>query len=105
MASALSSLTRRTLLSHATAPSSPQILPRYFSASSPACARRTKTKLEEDIDMDELMEYLEDPGTNDSPSSSHLMLQEQRIVRHYLRLIEHEMPHLAGTFIYFRYVL
>ncbi|EKM83517.1 hypothetical protein AGABI1DRAFT_96504 [Agaricus bisporus var. burnettii JB137-S8] len=46
--------------------------------------------------MDELMEYLEDPGTNDSPSSSHLMLQEQRIVRHYLRLIEHEMPHLAA---------
>jgi hypothetical protein len=46
------------------------------------------------------MEYIEDPESNDSPSMSHLMLQEQRIVRYYLRLIEHEMPHLAGMSIH-----
>lgn len=48
--------------------------------------------------MDEVLEYVnEPPDTVDSPSLAHLVLQEQRIVRHYLRLIENEMPHLAGA--------
>ncbi|KJA26060.1 hypothetical protein HYPSUDRAFT_133444 [Hypholoma sublateritium FD-334 SS-4] len=33
---------------------------------------------------------------NDSPSSGHLILQQQRILLQYMRLIEHEMPKLVA---------
>jgi hypothetical protein len=100
MASSLSRWARRALLSHAAASPSSRVQSRFFSASSPASARRTRSKLEEDLDTDELMEYIEEPESNDSPTMSHLILQERRMVRYYLRLIEHEMPHLAGTCIF-----
>lgn len=58
--------------------------------------RRTKPVIEDD--MEELWDNLEEPdsGIEDSPSSGHLILQEQRQLLHYMRLIEHEMPKLVG---------
>ncbi|KAF9040520.1 mitochondrial ribosomal subunit protein-domain-containing protein [Panaeolus papilionaceus] len=48
--------------------------------------------------MEELWDNLEEPdsGIEDSPSSGHLILQEQRQLLHYMRLIEHEMPKLVA---------
>lgn len=58
-------------------------------------SRRTRPVLEDD--MDELWEHLEEsPEVDDAPSSGHLILQQQRMLLNYLRLIEHEMPKLVG---------
>ena len=58
--------------------------------------RRRVPVIEED--MDELWEHIEEPAdTEDSPSAGHIMLQKQRVMLHYMRLIEHEMPKLVGT--------
>ena len=55
-------------------------------------------------DMEELWEHLEDsPEVDDAPSSGHLILQQQRMLLDYLRLIEHEMPKLVGTSLWFTY--
>lgn len=60
--------------------------------------RRTRSILEDD--MDELVEQWDETSEiEDSPSAGHIMLQEYRQTLHYLRLIEHEMPKLVGTFL------
>jgi small subunit ribosomal protein S35 len=99
MTSTLSGLVRRSLLNYASSSSSSVAASRLFSTTSPALARRSKSKLEEDISLSEIDSLLdEDPDSpKDSPTSAHLLLQEKRIVRHYLRLIEVEMPNLVGT--------
>ncbi len=57
--------------------------------------RRTHSVLEDDYDL--LASHLDEPEmTNDSPSAGHLILQQQRIMLQYMRLIEHEMPKLVG---------
>jgi small subunit ribosomal protein S35 len=97
MASLLSTLCQRSLLSYALPLTSTSSgISRFFSTSSPAFVRRSK--LEEDISVDELMEFLDERrGPMDSPTSGHLRLQERRIVMHYLRLVESEMPKLVGA--------
>lgn len=53
-------------------------------------------------DMEELWDQLEEPAdVEDSPSGGHIILQQQREVLHYMRLIEHEMPKLVGEFLVF----
>ncbi|KAJ2920375.1 hypothetical protein MD484_g174, partial [Candolleomyces efflorescens] len=60
-------------------------------------ARRTKSVLEENISEDDLFLLLSEPGlVRDSPSLGHHVLMEKRMVLHYLRLIEHEMPKLVA---------
>lgn len=59
--------------------------------------RRRVSVLEED--PEELFESFEDDGTPeivDAPSGAHMVLQRERELLHYLRLIEHEMPKLVG---------
>ena len=57
--------------------------------------RRTRSVLEDDYEL--LASHLDEPTMiNDSPSSGHLILQQQRIMLQYMRLIEHEMPKLVG---------
>ncbi|KAF8168202.1 mitochondrial ribosomal subunit protein-domain-containing protein [Crassisporium funariophilum] len=57
--------------------------------------RRTRSVLEEDLD--DVWEQLEESSEiQDSPSGGHMILQEQRQVLHYMRLIEHEMPKLVA---------
>ncbi|KAF8971488.1 mitochondrial ribosomal subunit protein-domain-containing protein [Flammula alnicola] len=57
--------------------------------------RRTRSVLEDD--MEDLWDQLEEPSdVLDSPSGGHLILQQQRLLLHYLRLIEHEMPKLVA---------
>lgn len=59
-------------------------------------SRRTRPVVEDD--MEELWEHLsESPEVDDAPSSGHLILQQQRLMLEYLRLIEHEMPKLVGA--------
>lgn len=70
---------------------------RHFSSSSPALARRVKA--EEKLTSDQAFDLLNDEyDDDDSASAGHLMLRQQRQVLYYLRLIEHEMPKLAGQF-------
>jgi len=48
-------------------------------------------------DMEDLWDQLEEPAdVEDSPSGGHIILQQQREVLHYMRLIEHEMPKLVA---------
>ncbi|KAJ3574073.1 hypothetical protein NP233_g2011 [Leucocoprinus birnbaumii] len=103
MASTLSCLTRRALLNHAassSASSSSHVASRLSSTSSSALPReprRTKSVLDEEVSPEQLETILDKvDDLNDSASSAHLLLQEKRIVRHYLRLIEVEMPNLAA---------
>jgi len=49
------------------------------------------------MDEDDLFALLtENNEVEDSPSLGHHLLMEKRLVLHYLRLIEHEMPKLVG---------
>lgn len=58
-------------------------------------SRRTRSVLEDDYEL--LESHMMIPAdVNDSPSSGHLILQQQRILLQYMRLIEHEMPKLVG---------
>lgn len=41
-------------------------------------------------------DVIEKEADDDTTSAGHLMLQQQRQVLYYLRLIEHEMPKLVG---------
>lgn len=78
-------------------PCTSHVLKRSLSVSSPVMARRTKTVLEENISEDDLFVLLSEPGlVQDSPSLGHHLLMEKRMILHYLRLIEHEMPKLVG---------
>ncbi|KAF5355931.1 hypothetical protein D9756_004147 [Leucocoprinus leucothites] len=100
MASALSGLARHTLHNHVASSSSSSSFiaaSRLFSTSSPAFARRTRSVLEEEVSPEQLESLLDKvDDVKDSASSAHLLLQEKRIVRHYLRLIELEMPNLVA---------
>jgi hypothetical protein len=72
-------------------------LQRHFSVSASALARRPK--VEEKMTADDAFDILDDEyDDDDTATAGHIMLQEQRQVLHYLRLIEHEMPKLVGTF-------
>ena len=69
--------------------------PRLFSSSAPVSIRRSN--LDEVLTADTAFEALDDYyDDNDTASAGHLMLQQQRQVLYYLRLIEHEMPKLVG---------
>ncbi|EAU93200.2 hypothetical protein CC1G_10268 [Coprinopsis cinerea okayama7 len=73
------------------------VLKRTFSVSSPALARRTKSVMEEYLTDDDLFTLMtEQENVTDSPVLGHKMLQAQREVLHYMRLIEHEMPKLVA---------
>jgi small subunit ribosomal protein S35 len=68
---------------------------RQFSTSTPVLARRVKA--EEKLTSDQAFDLLNDEyDDDDSASAGHLMLRQQRQVLYYLRLIEYEMPKLAG---------
>lgn len=59
-------------------------------------SRRTRSILEDD--MEDLWDQIEEPSdVEDSPSVGHLVLQQQRLLLNYMRLIEHEMPKLVGV--------
>lgn len=59
--------------------------------------RRTRSVLEDDAE--DLWEQIEEaPDVHDSPSVGHIILQQQRMLLHYMRLIEHEIPKLVGSF-------
>lgn len=95
---------RRTLLSYAatssSSPSSSVAASKFFSTSSPAFVRtpRTKSVLDEEVTPDDLEEMLDEvEDVEDMPTASHLLLQEKRIIRQYLRLIELEIPKLVGV--------
>jgi len=103
MASMLSGFARRTLLSYAatcsSSPTTSAAASKLFSTSSSAFERalRTKSVLDEEVTPDDLEEMLDEvDGIDDMPTASHLLLQEKRIVRQYLRLIELEMPKLVS---------
>lgn len=58
-------------------------------------SRRTRSVLEDD--MEDLWDQLEEaPDVHDSPSAGHIILQQERLLLQYMRLIEHEMPKLVG---------
>lgn len=102
MVSMLSGFARRTLLSYAaTCPSLPTTsaaASKLLSTSSFARAPRIKSALDEEVTPDDLEEMLDEvDDINDMPTASHLLLQEKRIIRQYLRLIELEMPKLVGV--------
>jgi len=60
-------------------------------------SRRTRSILEDD--MEDIWDQLEEPNdVEDSPSVGHLVLQQQRLLLNYMRLIEHEMPKLVGEY-------
>ena len=60
-------------------------------------SRRTRSILEDD--MEDLWDQIEEPSdVEDSPSVGHLVLQQQRLLLNYMRLIEHEMPKLVGVY-------
>lgn len=60
-------------------------------------SRRTRSILEDD--MEDLWDQIEEPSDiEDSPSVGHLVLQQQRLLLNYMRLIEHEMPKLVGGY-------
>jgi len=60
-------------------------------------SRRTRSILEDD--MEDLWDQIEEPSDiEDSPSVGHLVLQQQRLLLNYMRLIEHEMPKLVGEY-------
>jgi len=72
---------------------------RCLATSSPVLARRVKA--EEKFTSDQAFDLLDDEfDDDDSASAGHLMLRQQRQLLYYLRLIEHEMPKLVGTFFY-----
>jgi len=90
------------MLVHRFSTSSKLLLPRNSKSErvqEPQTGRRTRSVLEDD--MDELWEQIEEPAeVEDSPSVGHILLQDQRDVLHYMRLIEHEMPKLVGSYFY-----
>lgn len=60
-------------------------------------SRRTRSILEDDLE--DLWDQIEEPSDiEDSPSVGHLVLQQQRLLLNYMRLIEHEMPKLVGEY-------
>lgn len=91
-------------------PCPPRILKRSLTVTSSLRAdkpksdqqlslRPTKSVLEEEFDADDLELLLtENETVADSPSLGHEILQMQREVLHYMRLIEHEMPKLVGEY-------
>ncbi|KAH9487028.1 37S ribosomal protein S24, mitochondrial [Psilocybe cubensis] len=86
------------------APSACRISQASFSTSSALQARkrvrnkaprRTNSVLEDDLE--EIWEHFEDSAdTYDSPTAGHIILQNERQMLHYMRLIEHEMPKLVA---------
>ncbi|PPQ92690.1 hypothetical protein CVT25_013997 [Psilocybe cyanescens] len=57
--------------------------------------RRTNSVLEDDLE--EIWDHFEDSAdTMDSPTAGHILLQNERQMLHYMRLIEHEMPKLVA---------
>lgn len=75
---------------------SPTILARHQKRQgAEPRARRTNSVIEDDLE--EIWEHFEDSAEEmDSPTAGHLILQNQRQMLHYMRLIEHEMPKLVG---------
>lgn len=92
------------LLAHHFSSSSKLLFPRQSRNDTPdgQTGRRTHSVLEDD--MEDLWDQLEEPAdVEDSPSGGHIVLQQQREVLHYMRLIEHEMPKLVGEFLVFAF--
>lgn len=68
---------------------------RSFSVSAVALARRPKRTALPEATMEDLTHPDGDRQT-DSSSFGHLILQQQRQLLYYMRLIEYEMPQLVG---------
>jgi len=62
---------------------------------APVGGRRRVSVLEEDLEDAWDTIDLEDE-VDDAPSLDHMILEQQRQMLHYMRLIEHEMPKLVG---------
>ncbi|KAF8905488.1 mitochondrial ribosomal subunit protein-domain-containing protein [Gymnopilus junonius] len=64
-------------------------------SSVPGVGRRTQSVLEDD--PEDIWDQVEEADeVDDSPTAGHILLQQQRQLLHYMRLIEHEMPKLVA---------
>ena len=81
----------RQLLSHI-----PKCRHMHSSAvrTMPRMTKATATRGDDLVDA--LLDFKTPQTGNDTSSAGHMMLQQQRRMLYYLRLIEHEMPRLVG---------
>jgi hypothetical protein len=77
---------------------------RQFHSSSLWLAEKQASKETNEwqsIPMDGIRAYKDDPevsfSRNEATAGGHMILRQQRQLLYYMRLIEHEMPKLVGT--------
>jgi small subunit ribosomal protein S35 len=70
---------------------------RSVGIPAPPLLAKTGQFLDVDENLDETIPYEERMGYGSS-SAGHLLLQQQRHMLQYMRLIEHDMPKLVGAY-------